>query len=175
MENDYEIDMSELIEIEKEESPYDEFYSECVDVIKIFFIYVDRDNKIKFIKNDKILIENSKLNKVDLSVLIKKNRKHNAIYYQPLSILKYNIDLNSKEITSYLNFPDDYNFLVNEKYITDIVWNNSISLFKDLNSLHIIYYETKKKPNKDQTKRIKLINKLNARNTRKKNNLKHTR
>ena len=125
-------------------------------------------HKIKFIKNDKILIDDSKLNKLDLSILIKKNKKHNNIYYQPLSILKYNIDINSNEINSYLKFPNDYNFLINEKNIKDITWNDSISLFKDLNSLHIIYYESKKKNKAGETKRIRLINKLNTRITRRK-------
>jgi len=168
MENDYDIDTTEIDEIIKLESPYDDFYCEQVDIIKIFFIYVDRNHKIKFIKNDKILIDDSKLNKLDLSILIKKNKKHNNIYYQPLSILKYNIDINSNEINSYLKFPNDYNFLINEKNIKDITWNDSISLFKDLNSLHIVYYESKKKNRAGETKRIRLINKLNTRNTRRK-------
>ena len=60
------------------------------------------------------------------------------------------------------------NFLVNEKNIKDIKWNDSISLFKDLNSLHIVYYESRKKNKRGETKRIRLINKLNLRNTRRK-------
>uniref|UniRef100_A0A6C0C3H5 Uncharacterized protein n=1 Tax=viral metagenome TaxID=1070528 RepID=A0A6C0C3H5_9ZZZZ len=166
--SDSDIDITRLEEIEKEDEPYDGFYPEEIDIINIFFVYVDKFNKIIFIKNDNILIENSCLSKLDLSVILKKNRKHNNIIYTPLSILKYNIDLDPNEVNGYLKYTDDYNFLTVEKNIQNIKWNDSIALFKDLNSLHVIFYESVKKNKKNQTKRIKLINNLKSKYTRKK-------
>jgi hypothetical protein len=166
--SDSDIDITRIEEIEKEDEPYDGFYPEEIDIINIFFVYVDKFNKIIFIKNDNILIENSCLSKLDLSVILKKNRKHNNIIYTPLSILKYNIDLDPNEVNGYLKYTDDYNFLTVEKNIQNIKWNDSIALFKDLNSLHVIFYESVKKNKKNQTKRIKLINNLKSKYTRKK-------
>ncbi len=167
--SDSDIDITRLEEIEKEDEPYDGFYPEEIDVIKIFFIYVNKYNKIIFIKNDNLLINESCLPKLDLSILLKKNRKHDNIIYTPLSILKYNIDLEPNEVDGYLKYTNDYNFLTVEKNIKNINWKDSIALFKDLNSLHVIFYEIpKKKSKKNQTKRIKLINKLNLKYTRRK-------
>ena len=61
-----------LEKAEEEEAIYDEFYPEEVDVIQIFFMYVNKDNKLISMKNDRLLIENGLLDKYNLSVLIKK-------------------------------------------------------------------------------------------------------
>ena len=165
--SDSDIDTSRLDEIDKEDQPYDGFYPEEIDIIKIFFIYVNKFNKIIFIKSDNFLIDGNCLSKLDLSVLLKKNRKYNDITYTPLSILKYNIDLEPNEVDGYLKYTNDYNFLTVEKNIQNIVWKDSIALFKDLNSLHVIFYEVdKKNKRKNQTKRIKLINNLKSKYTR---------
>ena len=165
-----EINIETLNKLELEDEPYDGFYPEEIDIIKLFFIYVNRKNKIISIKKDSILIDNNKLSKLDLSIIMKKNKKYNGLLFEPLSLLKYNIDLSPNEVKNYLNDTDSYNFLKIEKNIQDIHWNDSIALFKDMNSLHIVYYEKnnwKKKNN--YTKRIKLTNKNNLRYTKKKN------
>ena len=168
-ESEADLDLNKLNEMEKEVEPYDGFYPEEIDIIKVFFIYVNKKNKIIAIKNDTLLIDSNKLTKLELSVIMKKNKKHNNIIYEPLSLLKYNIDLAPNEVNHYLNDINDYNFLKVEKNIQDIHWNDSIALFKDLNSLHIIYYETLKKKNNNYTKRIKLTNKKKLRHTKKLN------
>ena len=38
-----------------------------------------------------------------------------------------------------------YNFLTIVSEINDILWNETINIFKNLNSLHIVYYEQPKK------------------------------
>ncbi len=163
-----DLDIRKLNELEMEDEPYDDFYPEEIDVIKIFFIYVNSKNKIVAIKNDNILINENKLSKLELSILMKKNKKYNGISFEPLSLLKYNIELSPQEVKNYLNNVDSYNFLKVEKNIQDIHWNDSIALFKDMNSLYVIYYEKKRKTN-NYTKRIKLVNKGVFRYTRKKN------
>ena len=156
-----------LEKAEKEEAMYDEFYPEEVDVIQIFFMYVNKDNKLISMKNDRLLINNGLLDKYNLSVIIKKNKKHNGLSFEPMSILKYNIDLSPTEIDNYINFANDFNFLSCEKNIQDLKWNESIPLFKDINSLHILYYQVDKDYKRKLTKRIKL---KNNRKTRKRFN-----
>ena len=145
-----------LEKAEEEEAIYDEFYPEEVDVIQIFFMYVNKDNKLISMKNDRLLIENGLLDKYNLSVLIKKNKRYNGLSFEPMSILKYNIDLSPTEIDNYIKFSNDFNFLSCEKNIQDLKWNESIPLFKDINSLHILYYQVNKDYKRNLTKRIKL-------------------
>ena len=74
----------------------------------------------------------------------------------------------ARTIKNYLDDTELYNFLKIEKNIQDIHWNDSIALFKDMNSLHIIYYEKNNSKRNNYTKRIKLTNKNHLRYTRKK-------
>jgi hypothetical protein len=165
-----ELDLSKLDKLEKEDEPYDGFYPEEIDIVKVFFIYVNRKNKIIAIKNDNILIDENKLSKFELSMIMKKNKKYKNLLFEPLSLLKYNIDLSPHEVKNYLDNLDSYNFLKVEKNIQDIHWNDSIALFKDMNSLYIIYYEKNKNKKNNYTKRIKLTNKSKLRYTKKKLN-----
>ena len=98
-------------ELEKEDSEFYEFYNEKVDNIKLYYIYINKQNKIIFIKRDDKIIENSKLPRYDLLLMIKKKIKYNNIKFIPLSILKYNIDIDATEINDYLENNNKYNFL----------------------------------------------------------------
>lgn len=153
-------------ELEKEDSEFYEFYNEKVDNIKLYYIYINKQNKIIFIKRDDKIIENSKLPRYELLLMIKKKIKYNNIKFIPLSILKYNIDIDATEINDYLENNNKYNFLSNEKNIKDINWNDTINLFKDINSLYILFYEDNKKYDKHNTKRI-ILRKLKKKKTRK--------
>ena len=154
-----------LKKADEEEGIYDDFYPEEVDVIQIFFMYVNKNNNLISMKNERLMIRNGTLDKFNLSVIIKKNKKHNGLNFEPMSILKYNIDLSPQEVNNYVKFTDDFNFLSSEKNIQDLNWRESIPLFKDMNSLHILYYQVDKNYKRNQTKRIKL---KKQRKTRKK-------
>ena len=63
--------------LEEEEKDYKSFYKENIDVIKLFFTYVDGDNKIYYVKKDNLLIDNNTIGKEELIHLLKKNKNHN--------------------------------------------------------------------------------------------------
>jgi len=147
-----------LVEAEKNDSVYDEFYPEEVDIIQVFFMYVNKDNKLISMKNDRLLIENGLLDKYNLSMLIKKNKTHKGMKFEPMSILKYNIDLSPQEVDNFVNYSKNFDFLTCEKNIKDLIWKESIPLFKDINSLYILYYQVNKNFKRNLTKRIKLKN-----------------
>ena len=58
--------------LEEEEKDYKSFYKENIDVIKLFFTYVDSDNKIYYVKKDNLLIDNNTIGKEELIHLLKK-------------------------------------------------------------------------------------------------------
>jgi len=166
--SDEELEDSTWMDIlEKEEKDYKSFYKENVDIVKIFYTYVDSNNNIYNVKKDNLLIENNIIKRNELIYILKKNSKNNNKNHKLISVLQYNIDLEPEDVLNYLKFKEKYNFLTIVSKINDVLWNDTISIFKNLNSLHIVYYE---EPNKksSNTKKIYIRNRKLKRN-------KHTR
>ena len=153
--------------LEKQEEDYKSFYKENVEIVKIFYTYVDSDNKIYYVKKDNLLIENNKINRNELIYILKKNKQNNKKNHKLISVLQYNIDLEPEEVLNYLKYKENYNFLTVVSKVNDILWNDTISIFKNLNSLHVIYYEEPVKKS-NNTKKVYIRNKKLKRN-------KHTR
>ena len=160
-------DTSWMDVLEKEEEDYKSFYKENIDIVKIFYTYVDSNNKIYYVKKDNLLIENNKINRDELIYILKKNKQNNKKNHKLISVLQYNIDLEPEEVLNYLKYKENYNFLTVVSKVNDILWNDTISIFKNLNSLHIVYYEEQGKKSSN-TKKVYIRNKKLKRN-------KHTR
>ena len=111
------------------------------------------------------MLENKILDKTELIFLLKNNKIHNQKKHKLISILQYNIDLAPEDLGSYLKNQEDFNFLTVKSSLNELKWNDTITFFKDLNSLHIIYYEEKKKSSKN-TKKIYIRN-LNRKSRKK--------
>tara|TARA_B100000035_G_scaffold313374_2_gene326947 strand:+ start:2357 stop:2872 length:516 start_codon:yes stop_codon:yes gene_type:complete len=169
MSDNEELDDSWISDIEKEEEIYGHFYREITDEIELYYIYVNSSNKIYYIKKEKCKLDKSSiLQREKLINLLKKNEKYNNKKHKLISILQYNIDLSAEEIFDYLNDSEKFNFLSTKSNIEEIKWRDSIRLFKDINSLHIIFYEDKKNT-KVNTKKIYIKNdKKRRRKSRKK-------
>jgi len=166
--SDEELEDSSWMEmLEKEEEDYKSFYKENVDIVKVFYTYVDSNNNIYYVKKDNLFIENNKINRDELIYILKKNKLNNSKNHKLISVLQYNIDLEPEDVLNYLKFKEKYNFLTIVSKINDILWNDTISIFKNLNSLHIVYYEEPIKKSSN-TKKIYIRNRKLKRN-------KHTR
>tara|TARA_B100001057_G_scaffold181878_1_gene182634 strand:- start:117 stop:659 length:543 start_codon:yes stop_codon:yes gene_type:complete len=166
--SDEELEDSSWMEmLEKEEEDYKSFYKENVDIVKVFYTYVDSNNNIYYVKKDNLFIENNKINRDELIYILKKNKLNNNKNHKLISVLQYNIDLEPEDVLNYLKFKEKYNFLTIVSKINDILWNDTISIFKNLNSLHIVYYEEPIKKSSN-TKKIYIRNRKLKRN-------KHTR
>ena len=166
--SDEELEDSSWMEmLEKEEEDYKSFYKENFDILKIFYSYVDSNNNIYYVNKDNLFIENNKINRDELIYILKKNKLNNSKNHKLISVLQYNIDLEPEDVLNYLKFKEKYNFLTIVSKINDILWNDTISIFKNLNSLHIVYYEEPIKKSSN-TKKIYIRNRKLKRN-------KHTR
>lgn len=141
--------------IEKEEEEYTNFYRETNDIIKIYFTYVNTENKIYYIKKEIVPLNEGFLNRDMLINLLKKYKNYNNINHKVISILQYNIDLEPENVMKYLKQKEinKETFLSIKTNFDDIYWKDSVSLFKNLNSLHILFYEVKKIKTK-QTKKV---------------------
>ncbi|HIF48725.1 MAG TPA: hypothetical protein EYQ68_02345 [Cytophagales bacterium] len=137
--------------IEEEDKLYNDFYYEKNESVLIYYLYINLNNEIGHIKKENFILKNSTMYKEKLLYLLRTNSIFNDIRYSLLTIHQYNIDLLPEEVLLYLKSPKNYNFF-NKISISDIKFQDTISLFQDLNSIYIVYKERKKKL-KD-TKRI---------------------
>ena len=161
-----ELDDSWIKEIEEEEKDYNSFYKEENETIQVNYIYIDKNSKIYFVKKEILMLEEKKIDKTKLIFLLKKNKNYNNKNHKLISILQYNIDLSPEDLGLYLKAHENFNFLTVKSSLNELKWDDSINLFKDLNSLHIIYYEESRNKNSN-TKKV-YIRKLNKRKSRRK-------
>ena len=166
--SDYESDLDDswLQDWEKEEEEYDIFYKDITDLIRVNYIYISEKKKIYHIKKETIDLEDNILDKAHLIYLLKKNKEFNNTSHKIISILQYNIDIKPQDVNLFVKKPDNFNFLKVNENIDDIKWEDSINLFKDINTLYIIYYKPPYKPRKN-TKKIYIKEKLKRKKTKK--------
>jgi len=151
--SDNELDNEWINEFKKNEELYNDFYKEKVEQIKLFFLYTSSTNVLETIKKDSIVLDKDGILRKDIIIsLIKNHQRYNSIKYRLLSLVRFNIDIEPDEINKFV-YNDDAiendpsRFITSEKYLNDIKYSNTISIFQDLNSLYFIFYEEKTKVN----------------------------
>lgn len=142
MEDNIDIDIDWIEKFEKEDIEYSCFYKEPLETISINFIYINKNREIEKIDRDTIYLNHGLLDKFFLNDIINKNKIKNKIEYKPINILKYSIDLEPDNIKDYL-LSENNNIseleIINK--ITNIQFNDSISILQDLNCLYILFLE----------------------------------
>jgi hypothetical protein len=140
-----DLDFTWLQEFENIDNEYKNYYSEELQFIKIHSIYVDKDNSIEKVKEEKILLKSPGiLQKEELLGIIKHNSFSNEFKYSLLSILKFNIHILPENLNTYLRSKNENIgslFLQSIKNIDSIRFEKSISLFHDINEIIIIFYQ----------------------------------
>lgn len=141
---DEELDYSFINKYKNEEQVYDKFYQEDMTEIKLIIYYVDKNNNLHNVKEDMLILDEINLVKRDnLITIIKCNQLYNNIKYKLISILKFNIDLKPEGVNDFNSSNNDNmnNFFHKVKFIRDIKYCPTISMFKDLNRLYFIFLE----------------------------------
>lgn len=122
--------------------------------INFFYIYVNRQNTLEIIRQGPTyILQSNTFDRKDLIQNIKENSYVNKQKYKLLSIMKYNIDVDSNNLEDFLNKDtyEKYSELI--KNIDGIEFTKSTKMFNDLNSIFIIYHEN---ASPSLTKKIKL-------------------
>ena len=150
-EEEEEIDTSWIDHFKKDNETYSDFYTEEVTNITLFFIYINNKNDVENLSRDLMILDRKNTVMRDqLIQIIKQNQNHNnnnnKYKYKLISLLKYNIDIEPEEIYNFINNKDNSSFnkrfFIQEKYLNDIIYKNTINIFQDLNSLFFIFKET---------------------------------
>jgi len=150
------LDTDWINEFEEADGPYQGFYKEPVEKITVQLIYINRRNEISLVKRQEVSLENNVLKKDKLVELLKQNMRKGNIKYKPISLIKYNIDIEPRDVSQYEKNKGDFNFLVTESAIDDIVFNDTIALFSCVNCLYIILHESPTSFNNRTRKSIRL-------------------
>jgi hypothetical protein len=156
---------------ELEDKAYKQFYKEPVNKVRIFCLYVNRQQELFHIKKQKVDLINSQLDKSELVKLLKEHRIYQNKTYVPMSILKYNITLEPQYIKEYISDPTQFSFINAESSIENIEWFETILFLHEINSLYIVFRE-KWKTKSTGTKKIYI--KANKRPKTRKKRLKDT-
>ena len=164
-----ELDNSWIRNYEIKELDYNDFYKDDVKYIKTYTLYINKSLILENINEENFILEtNNVLKKHELiSIIHKYKNEKKEKKVKLLSILKYNINLDSDNVFEYLKQETENNlFLESVKDIDNINFDPSISMFEDLNSLFFIFVESNN-TEKSQTKRIFLHS--NQKKTKKRN------
>lgn len=165
------IDLDWIEKFEKEDNEYSYFYKEPQETVFINFIYINNNREIEKIDRDIIYLNNGLIDKKFLYDLINKNKTKNKIKYKPISILKYFIDLDPDDVRNYLLDSKQNNIskleVINK--ITNIRFNESITILHDLNCLYILFLEQPHTNNVFNENNENSIKKVNINLTKKSN------
>ena len=170
MTDEFEFEESDdwLDKIKKNDTLFQDFYSEEPKSIKINYLYVNSEKNLVNIKQEKILLTNKKIDKDNLLFLLKRHSNHNNKRYNVSNLLKYNIDIFPEDIYKFLENPKRYNFIEQYDRVKDMIWRNTINLFQDMNSLYIVYNEKNHTRKNHTRKRIFIRKDIRKNKTRKK-------
>ena len=157
------LDVKWIEDFEKEDKNYKEFYKEPLEKLDVDFIYINEENEIEKLIQEKYNLKTKNLfSKEELIYAIKTHISPNKQLedkislkkadYKLFSILLYNIDINNDKIKNI----QETSFLQSIRHLNDIILNDSIKCLHNLNSLYILFYENTKRISHNKTKRIHL-------------------
>ena len=142
---DEEIDESWATTYKNANKEYELFYRNDVNVINISSIYINNNNEIQQITNDKKELSVSNyLTKNEITEFIKCKMKilneGGGGGIKNISIFKYNINIDPENVEDLLMSNHNFNYLTAVKKIKDIYFEKTISFFNDLNEVIILFY-----------------------------------
>lgn len=134
-----QMDTSWIDEYIEHEDKYGKFYKEENETCNMQFIYLNDENEIMFVCKDKVILEDNTLKSSVLMPMIERRREKYNERYKIHDIFFYNITTDSEELVRFKERVLYKNYLKTTEIMEDIVVEPSISMFKDLNEIIIIF------------------------------------
>jgi len=139
------LDNTWILEFEKKDKEYHDFYLDDVYFINLHFIYIQKNMEIEKIREETFFMKIPNIiSKEEIIGLIKKNSIDTNNQYFLFSLLKFNICLKPEDILFFLqdsNFNGSDKFLKPIKFMDSITFEKTINMFQDLNTLYFIFVE----------------------------------
>jgi hypothetical protein len=147
MEETNDLDATWINDFEENDKHFEIFYSEDIEYVKMHFIYLDKENNIEKVKEDKLFLKTPNfISRDEILGILKTHSFVDSVKYSIMSILKYNIDLEPLDVKYFLKANLDkldgqYSFLTPIKNIDEITFKKTIAMFHDLNNLYFLFYQ----------------------------------
>jgi len=147
MDIDYnKLDDDWINNFEKTDKLYEDFYKNDLYYINLKILYINRENEIEKIKQEPFLMSRPNyIYREEILQILKNSIIDGDRRYSLLSILKYNITLDSEDVKNFvLNPNEERNYLKVIKNIDAIPLEKTINMLHDLNDIIFIFYEKSK-------------------------------
>ena len=165
-----DLDTTWIKEFENLDKDYTNYYTEDLSFLRIHSIYVNIQNEIEKVREEKIFLkEPGVIKREELLSIIKHNSFLSEIKYYLLSILKINIDIKPEFLKTFLKRKDTNmgsSFLQSVKNIDTIRFEKSITMFHDINEIIIVFHKRDNTHN-NHTKKIFIKTNSNKKTKRK--------
>ena len=158
------LDNNWIIDFQKKDKLYQDFYADDVYFINLYFIYIQKNMEIEKIREETFFMKKPNIiSREEIIGLLKKNNFDDNNKYSIFSLLKFNFCLQPEDIHFFLrdtNYKGTKEFLTSVKHIDTIIFEKTINMFQDLNTLYFIFVEKSVELNgnnkKNLTKKIYL-------------------
>jgi hypothetical protein len=137
------MDTSWVDEYAEHEEKYGKFYKEENEICNIRFMYLNQENEIIFVSEDKLDLDEGRVPSQTLMKRIEEKRERYNERYMIYDIFFYNITTNSEDLIRFKDRALYKNYLHKSDVFQEITFKPTISMFKDLNEIIVLL---KKKP-----------------------------
>ena len=162
-----DIDESWTEEFRDKEGPYDRFYKEETNSVKLFFLYVSSTRDLVSIKSERIMLDpDNMMHRSTIYKTIKERENCNGTRYKLRSLLRFNIDAEPEDALEALEGVEGAEYVHQENYTQNIRFQDTICTFQDLNSLFFIFQEGTQPSRKGASRKV-LFKTLNRKTRRK--------
>lgn len=137
-----DLDYSWISDFKTAEQIYDHFYKKPVETIDVICLYVNSNGEIiSHVKEKSFMLDREGiLTKDTIFKLIQKFEHHNGNNYRAEGLAKYNFTFEPADDISMDNI-DASTYFRSQKLYGNVVFEDTISLFHDVNALFIIFNE----------------------------------
>jgi hypothetical protein len=135
------LDDSWVTEFKELDKDYAQFYKEKVQSIDLIFLYVNANREVVVAKKRPFILDlNARVDKSNLLKIIHSSEICEGVSYRLASLAKFNFTIEPDEVIS-LDTIDGEDYFHAQKYIGDIYFSDTITLFQDVNALFLIFNE----------------------------------
>ena len=149
------LDEGWISEFETIDTSYNKFYKESVDFVCVTFVYINKDDQIQHVKREKIILRPQ--NVLPYNVLMDLiNTYKDGFSYSFDFLIKYNLSADPSDVKHLINRPFHENYIYESNNIDTVNFENTISMFQDLNELFLFFRDKKKIKENIHSKTVKL-------------------
>lgn len=132
------LDADWINEFETIDTTYNKFYKEKIDFVCITCVFVNKDNSIDHVKREQVVLRPQNILSYDILMnMIEKYKK--TLPYVFDFIIKYNLTIEPSDVKHIVKHDLHEQYISEISKIDNILFDNTISMFQDLNELIVVF------------------------------------